>query len=373
MADSIGANPRIPMPIAPPIAAWRRTAWEAARWWAVWVLPISLFLPLRIMADGMSPQPVGIVCLLLDALLESLLWLAATPVLLAMLRRHPLQWPPSWRVVAAHATAAIGVTAANSVGHLLGGLWLRRTLQPGLDLPPWPDLLLLEALYRGPINLILYGAAVAVIAAWQAHVREHARERSLIQARLDALASQIEPHMLFNTLNAISEIVYRDAERADRALCRLGDLLRALMARRSAVHPLAEECRLVAQYLAVHEVLLGERLRVSVDMPRALDAVPVPSLLLQPLVENALRHARPPSDAPLEVWIGAHGDGGHLVVTVRNNGIATDAGAGGFGLGLRNTRERLGALYGDDAQVHCDFGTAGAGCVSVRLPMAATP
>ncbi|MCE2944321.1 MAG: sensor histidine kinase [Lysobacteraceae bacterium] len=373
MANSIGANPRVPMPVAPLLPAWRRMACDAARWWTVWMLPVSLFLPLRLMVDSMSLRPVGVVCLLLDALLESLLWLAATPVLLAMQRRHPLQWRPSLRIAAAHATAAVCVAAANSVGHLLGGLWLHRTLQPGLDLPPWPDMLLLEALYRGPINLILYGAAAAAIAAWQAHVREHARERSLTQARLDALASQIEPHMLFNTLNAISEIVYRDAEGADRALCRLGDLLRTLMARRSAVHPLGEERRLVDQYLSVHEVLLGERLRVSIDIPRALDDVPVPSLLLQPLVENAFRHARPPPDGPLEVWIGAHADGDHLVVSVRNNGIAPDAGTGGFGLGLRNTRERLGALYRDDAQVHCDFGTAGAGFVSVRLPMAAAP
>jgi len=373
MADSIGAPHPVPVHAAPPSAAWRRMAWDAIRWWALWMLPLSLFLPLRILLDRVSLQPVGIGCLLLDALLESLLWLAATPLLLAMLRRHPLHWPPSWRVLAAHAAAAVGIAAANSVGHLVGGLWLRLTLHPALDLPSWSDMLLLEALYRGPINLILYGAAAAAIAAWHAQVREHARERSLIQARLDALAGQIEPHMLFNTLNAISEIVYRDAERADRALCRLGDLLRALMARRSSVHPLGEERRLVAQYLSVHEVLLGDRLRVSVEIPRALETVPVPSLLLQPLVENALRHARPPPDAPLEVWIGAHADGGYLVVSVRNNGIAPDAGAGGFGLGLRNTRERLGALYSDDAQVHCDFGTAGAGCVSVRLPMAAKP
>lgn len=368
MADSIGAPHPVPVHAEPPSAAWRRMAWDAVRWWALWMLPLSLFLPLRILLDRMSLQPVGIGCLLLDALLESLLWLAATPLLLAMLRRHPLHWPPSWRVLAAHVAAAVGIAAANSVGHLVGGLWLRLTLHPALDLPSWSDMLLMEALYRGPINLILYGAAAAAIAAWHAQVREHARERSLIQARLDALAGQIEPHMLFNTLNAISEIVYRDAERADRALCRLGDLLRALMARRSSVHALGDERRLLEQYLSVHEILLGDRLHVSLDLPRALDAIAVPSLLLQPLVENALRHARPAHDAPLELRIVARGDGRELRIEVHNNGIAADSRAGGYGLGLRNTRERLVTLFGDRAEVQCDFSTAGVGCVRIRLP-----
>jgi hypothetical protein len=370
MAESFGTDRPSPASLSAALEPLRRILFDAARWWALWALPVSLFLPLRILLDNMSQQPVGIGCLLLDALLETLLWLATTPLLLSMLHRHPLQWPPSGRGLVAHAAAAIGVAIFNGTGHLLGGFWLRQTFQPDQALPSMSELLVLEALYRGPINLILYGAAAAGVSAWQAHLREHARERSLIQARLDALASQIEPHMLFNALNAISEIVYRDAKRADRALCRLGDLLRSLMTRRSSVHSLGEERQLAAQYLSVHEILLGDRLRVAIDVPQDLEHIPVPSLLLQPLVENAVRHARAPRDGALEVLVTARRDLGHLSIEVRNNGATPDVGARGFGLGLRHTRERLAAVYGPSADIHCEFADAGIGRVRVRLPLA---
>jgi LytS/YehU family sensor histidine kinase len=165
---------------------------------------------------------------------------------------------------------------------------------------------------------------------------------------------QLHPHFLFNALNTIAMLVREhDADTAVRLTAELGALLRELLRRGTATEvPLRQELELLGRYLAIEQVRFGERLRVVRRIePDTLDAA-VPPLVLQPLVENALRHGIAPSPGPGVLTIGASLRDRVLVLTVRDNGAGpVREPAGGLGLGLPNTRERLRRQYGDEAYV----------------------
>ncbi|HKO55739.1 MAG TPA: histidine kinase [Thermoanaerobaculia bacterium] len=208
-----------------------------------------------------------------------------------------------------------------------------------------------------PVNLAAYWAIAGATWAIDAHVRSSKLEASLAEARLELLRSQIHPHFLFNTLNAIAELMHEDVDAADRMTTRLAELLRASLdtAGRQQV-PLRDELDILDRYVSIERVRLGDRLRFEVDVdPHLLDA-PVPSFLLQPLVENAIRHAA--SFISVSVSAG-------LVIEVRDDGP-------GFpeapipGVGLSNVRERLRQLYGDKARLILNSGPGAV--VRIELP-----
>ncbi len=174
-------------------------------------------------------------------------------------------------------------------------------------------------------------------------------ETELTQAQLEVLRMQLQPHFLFNTLHAISSLMHRDVELADRMIARLGELLRATLDHAGAAEvSLQSELDFIAPYLEIEQARLGPRLQVRLDIdPETLDAA-VPNLLLQPLVENAIRHGIAPQRGPGLIEIVSRRHNGRLQVRV------CDTGAGlpnetplKEGLGLGNTRARLEHLYGD--------------------------
>ena len=207
-------------------------------------------------------------------------------------------------------------------------------------------------------NLLVYGMVAGLYHAWRA-----ARlEMQLVQARLDALVGQLQPHFLFNTLHTISAFVLEDPKQANRMITRLSELLRHSFNRdRGPLVTLEEELELLDHYVAIQEARFGDRLRVTFRVdPRAAAAV-VPTLLLQPLVENAIRHGVAPNGGVAEVEIAATRAGDRLHLEVRDNGPGftgdtraneggeRGGGAGngsGRGLGIANTRARLQELYG---------------------------
>lgn len=200
-----------------------------------------------------------------------------------------------------------------------------------------------------------------------------ARAEALAQkAQLEALRYQIHPHFLFNTLNAISTLVadQRGAD-ATRMLARLGDFLRATLDGRATEQvTLAEELEFVQRYVDIEQVRLGERLVVQVDVPPEARPAHVPWLLLQPLVENAIRHGVSMREEGGTVTIQARRDGSQLSLVVADDGPGWAGGpapGNGNGIGLANTRERLRALYGDRQSLEVDSGTGGAR-ISIRLP-----
>jgi len=192
-------------------------------------------------------------------------------------------------------------------------------------------------------NVLVYAMIAGLYYAW----RTVRLETQLVQARLDALVGQLQPHFLFNTLHTISAFVLEDPKQANRMIARLSELLRQSFNReRGPLVTLEEELELLDHYVAIQEARFGDRLRVTFRVdPRAASAV-VPTLLLQPLVENAIRHGVVPNGNVAEISIAAVREGDRLHLEVRDNGPGLNGSASGGGLGLANTRARLQELYG---------------------------
>jgi two-component system sensor histidine kinase AlgZ len=187
-------------------------------------------------------------------------------------------------------------------------------------------------------------------------------------AELHALRLQVNPHFLFNSLNAVSALVSAQANReANRMLASLSDFLRATLAHDGGhEHALADELALLDAYLAIEKARLGERLRLTMKVgPDLLDSV-VPYLILQPLVENAIRHGIAPLASPGLLDILVERDGERLLIDVRNDGQRRPQ--AGSGIGLSNVRERLRRLYGNDQQVDAAWDTDGRFHVRIALP-----
>ena len=214
---------------------------------------------------------------------------------------------------------------------------------------------------------------------WQQAARERARslqaESEARKARLSALRYQLNPHFLFNSLNAVSTLILEgNAPAATRMLAQIGALLRTTLDNDvSPEIPLSQELAFVEQYLAIEQTRLGGRLRVAMTIAQdTLDAV-VPSMLLQPLVENAVRHGVAPVVEGGTVAIESAIQKNRLLMTIRNSGPRTDDamlqnGEPSKGIGLSNTAERLSTLYGDDQRFSMRSSVAGGCEVTIELP-----
>ena len=171
-------------------------------------------------------------------------------------------------------------------------------------------------------------------------------EREAAEARLRLLQAQIEPHFLFNTLANLDALIQTDPKRARAMLGHLNDYLRAtLLATRKEWTTLADEYAMLRGYLEVQAIRMGARLRHELDLPAALAAATLPPMLLQPLVENAIKHGLEPKMDGGEIRVSARDDGADVVIDVADTGLGS-ADTGGTGIGLDNVRERLAAVGG---------------------------
>jgi two-component system, LytTR family, sensor kinase len=207
-------------------------------------------------------------------------------------------------------------------------------------------------------------------------VREAHLETRLAQARLKTLEAELQPHFLFNTLHAISTLVHSNPDAADRMISRLSDLLRLTLNRSEAAGvPLQEELEFLQKYLEIEQTRFQDRLSVRYDIdPDTLDAE-VPRLILQPLVENAIKHGVSPRTGPGLVEILARRDGADLWLEVRDNGVGLTGGARQQlhrGVGLSNTRDRLECLYQDAHALEFSDGQHGLS-VRMRIPFHRAP
>jgi signal transduction histidine kinase len=201
--------------------------------------------------------------------------------------------------------------------------------------------------------------------------------RQAVETRLKLLESQLEPHMLFNTLANLRALIAVDPERAQAMLDRLIDFLRATLGgSRVALHPLAAEFARLGDYLALMQVRMGERLRVELALPPELARTLVPPLVLQPLVENAIKHGLEPRRGGGWVRVRAAVQGDELVLTVADTGVglspASPERPEGSGFGLGQVRERLATLYGPRASLTLAPGPADTGgtVATLRWPLA---
>ncbi len=200
--------------------------------------------------------------------------------------------------------------------------------------------------------------------------REAALETRLAEARLEILRHQLQPHFLFNTLHTISALVGDDVGAARRVITRLGDLLRSSLdtADRQEV-ALRDELTFLRHYLDIQHTRFGDRLRTRMNVSPGLDAALVPSMVLQPLVENSIRHAVEPRADGAEVTLHASRHEDTLVLEVADDGPGmTSEGVNGDGIGLSNTRERLTRLYGNAHELRFENVPNGGLRVILSLP-----
>lgn len=194
-------------------------------------------------------------------------------------------------------------------------------------------------------------------------------ETQLAQSQLHALRMQLQPHFLFNTLNAISALALAEPRRARRMIARLSDLLRlTLEERHSSLVPLSHELEFVRCYLEIQQERFGDRLATRFEVADNTLQAAVPGMILQPLVENALRHGLLAKTTPGNLLIRVHRDGGNLHLSVEDDGLGLPDGGAVEGVGLGTTRERLRMLFEDLASLHMQPRTEGGTQVELRMP-----
>lgn len=197
-----------------------------------------------------------------------------------------------------------------------------------------------------------------------------ATERGAAEARLKLLQAQIEPHFLFNTLANLQALIALDPKRAQEMLVHLDGYLRATLATtRNDQSTLGEEFALLSNYLEIIAIRMGPRLTCKLDLPEPLAATTLPPMLLQPLVENAIRHRLEPKIEGGNVEVTAREASGRLVLTVQDSGLGLGAAStAGTGVGLAHVRERLAAIYGDTASVDIVAPPGGGTRVTLHIP-----
>ena len=281
------------------------------------------------------------------------------------------RWPLDRRHLATRLPLHLGLT----LGSAVGAMALLHAMYPLLGKGPST---LADMLVGGGISeAIAFGCVVAVLHAWEFYRRYRDRETMAAQlqarlsdAQLRALRAQLNPHFLFNTLNAATTLLHRDPDAADAMLTRLGELLR-LTLRSEPEHetPLHEEMALLERYLAIMRIRFAGRVTIRCDMdPRVADAL-VPSFILQPIVENAFEHGVARLQRPGRIDVTAAEVNGALVLTVRDDGPGLDRAVRPAGVGLANARNRLAELYGALGSLELCAAPGGGTLVEVRLPL----
>lgn len=288
----------------------------------------------------------------------------------------PYYWPPA---LPATLMLLVGIPLGYVLGTLVGDAYSGKST--------W-------ALWHFNRNRFwgLMVSALALSAAFVAFFHQRGKAESLAnevtQAQLMLLQSQLEPHMLFNTLAHLRALIGQDTARAHAMLDHLNDYLRTtLQATRlpmhQALHPLGDEFSRLGDYLSLMAIRMGPRMAFELDLPPALATASVPRFILQPLVENAIRHGLEPQVSGGRIEVQARAEGAQLLLSVRDNGsgiselaladaarpLHTDSAQAGSSWGLSHVRQRLHTLYGPRAGMHISHVAMGGTCVVLTLPL----
>jgi two-component system, LytTR family, sensor kinase len=306
-------------------------------------------------------------------------WAALTPGILWLTRRFPFDraaWKAAIPVHVAGVIVAVSLHVVMTVALRFGTYWAI-----GESLDTW----LHEAQEMFIVNfdweMMTYWTIVGVGTALRYLDEARAKELNaaqletrLIEARLHTLQRQLQPHFLFNTLNTISALMHRDVEAADAMIARLSDLLRMSLERVGVQEvPLKEELDFLSKYLEIEQTRFRDRLTVVFDVQADTLHVLVPNLLLQPLVENAIKHGIGPRPTPGQVTVRAPARRALLELDVQDDGVGLSAARltdFNRGVGLSNTRSRLDHLYGSLHRFEFRQPADGGLLVCIAIPMA---
>jgi two-component system LytT family sensor kinase len=366
------------IPLTPPIDAVmapRRRMHPALVVFLIWTA-VGVFFGLRryintYLFEGVlvtDPRPMIL------NLADAYVWACLTPLIFRIAPRLPISRETWHRTFPVHVVLAVVIGLFSTALNVWFGMVM------------WPEEPVNVRAYAGGFyyNVQWYGVILVIWQAMESARRARDREvqaarmgARLAEARLEALKMQIQPHFLFNTLHSISELVHESPEDADRMIIRLGDLLR-LTVDNAETHEvtLAQEMDFLEAYLEIQRTRFADTLEVETDVPGdTLDAL-VPNLVLQPLVENAIRHGVAARGGVGRIHVRAERAGDRLRLEVRDNGAGLSPAPGPRereGVGVKNTRARLEQMYGADQRFELRNGSRGGAVATVTIPFRPAP
>lgn len=341
-----------------------------------WVLPAAVAtLGLRLVPSRLNPD-LTLIEVFASQVLIWFPWALWSQLIVAVAERAPLERGGIWKAIGAHALLAPFVISAQIMVIWTVSISFGMNEGRGLD-----SMWLIGIRQYGDLLMVVYWAVVGAHAGirWHGRYQEESLTASRLredvaQAHLQALRAQLNPHFLFNAMNAVVTLIGRDPAQAREMLVRISDLLRATLTAGDAQETsLANELELTARYLEIEQVRFADRLRVAWNVADGLGEWRVPAFALQPLVENALRHGLSQRRAPGAVEISARQINGALELRVGNDGPdgpvgSADASKNGAGIALKNLRARLERLYGSTATLDLTPRADGGMDAVVRLP-----
>jgi two-component sensor histidine kinase len=354
-----------------------------------------LFSAQDAMRRGLNGAPVNWSRVIAINALDWVTWALLLPFIVAVGRRIRLDGNgkraarvAGW-IVLALAFCVVQASITGLVIRLTSPQFFGMAPPPGVNSPPRPlgEFLINWTLATSSLNLLIFGMTAGVFHALLYYrdvrarqLRESELQSRLARAELNVLRMQLQPHFLFNALHTVSSLMVSDVPTAQRVVAALGDLLRSSLdhtARQETC--LRDELAFVQRYVDIQRARFRHRLVVDVDVADRLGDALVPSLVVQPLIENAIRHGIEPSAAGGRIWIRATRRGDDVVLTVENDGTPNDRSSDGHGnrsrvaVGLANIEARLAHLYGSAQTCRADSNGDGRFTVTLTIPYHTDP
>jgi len=343
--------------------------------WGVWTIVALFFTTQVYVMYYADKQPIRYGQQFLVQASSCYLWALATPLVLWLSRRFCIQRHNWLRRAAFHFGASIAVVTVLLVGHFLAFMMLMGRAEQITPLRVFGFLY-----YNLDRWLLIYWSILLMSHAFsyynsyrKGELKASQLRTQLVQSQLEALKMQVHPHFLFNTLHSISALLSKDTDAARKMISRLGDFLRLTLENSGSMEvTLQQEIEFLHGYLEIERIRFQDRLTTDIRVdPEILD-VRVPNLILQPIVENAMRHAIGNSTSG-RVEISAAPRNGVVRIEVKDNGPGIDIDRildvrHGKGVGLANTQARLVGLYGDEARLELTNNPAGGLLVALEIP-----
>ncbi len=358
----------------------RRRLWRLAPLWIALCLWSALVVLFTFTAAVVNSEPWS--ASLAHTCSFWFLWIFFFPLIIWLSLRFPLEQPRLLPQIGIHLAACVTIVIVIQAAY--------RTFLPFPALPPPPDAQTTPRLAGSPgmrvaPDVLIYLMAMSACVAFAHFRKSQERERraielevSLAQAKLQALRMQINPHFLFNNLNAISTLVHTSPLTADEMITDLSELFRASL-ENSSGHEISLSCEveLLQRYLAIEQRRFGQRLKVEQSIAPEIHQARVPTLILQPLVENAIRHGIEAQAGVGIIAIHATREGSQIKLSVSDNGKkpfdAAVLAGNRQGIGLANTRARLQQLYGKEQSFTVGDGGLGGWTVEIKIPFCPAP
>jgi two-component system, LytTR family, sensor kinase len=344
---------------------------------AAWTVLASFLTSQMYLAYSRRELPIRWERIFFVELTYAYIWAALTPLILWLARRFPIERWKWIRSMMVHLGVSLFIGFSTRVLHDLMLFFVVSDAEYKFSLTK----LLMNVYFMTDYGVMLYWLILLISYSFnyqrryrEGEVRATRLEAQLAQAQLQALKMQLHPHFLFNTLHSISALVHKNADAADKMIARLGDFLRLTLENSGAQEvSLQEELEFLKCYLEIERIRFQDRLTVQMDIePQALDAR-LPNLILQPIVENAIRHGISQRTGAGRIEIEARRLNGTLHVQVTDNGpgLSSDSNTGSIvkaGVGLANTQARLKQLYGEEHRLDLSNAATGGLTVILEIP-----